>query len=71
MNTEDLKEFVPKFIAKLEDDGLNSDTIETNKWILNFFERYCMDNNIAKVTIETIKKFCVDCYGFDINNYTL
>lgn len=70
MNTEDLKEFVPKFIAKLEDDGLNSDTIETNKWILNFFERYCMDNNIAKVTIETIKKFCVDCYGFDINNYT-
>ncbi len=68
MNTQDYIEFIPKFICKLNDDGMSEDIINTAKWITNHFKKYCLKNCIKSVNMEVIKKFYEEQYDFDIFN---
>lgn len=67
MNTQTYIEFIPKFIAKLETDGISYDTMEVSKWITNYFKEYCLENNIELIDLEVIHKFYKNRFGYNIN----
>ena len=67
MNTQTYIEFIPKFITKLENDGISSDIMKVSKWITNYFKDYCLENNIEFVDLEVIHKFYQNRFGYNIN----
>ena len=67
MNTQAYIEFIPKFITKLENDGISHDTMEVSKWITNYFKEYCLDNNIKFIDLEVIHKFYKNRFGYNID----
>ena len=66
MNTQTYIEFIPKFLKKLETDGVSSDTMGASKWITSLFKDYCLNNNINFIDMEVIKNFYKFQLGFDI-----
>ena len=66
MNTQTYIEFIPKFLNKLETDGVSSDTMGASKWITSLFKDYCLKNNIGFIDMEVIKNFYKIQLGFDI-----
>ena len=67
MNTQTYVDFIPKFIAKLENDGISYDIMEVSKWITNYFKEYCLDNNIEFIDLEVIHNFYKNKFGYNIN----
>ncbi len=66
MNTQEYIDFIPKFIKKLNDDGMSKTVIGTAEWITNHFKKYCLKNGINFVDMEVIKTFYDEQYDFDI-----
>lgn len=66
VNTETYIEFIPKFLNKLENDGVSSDTMGASKWITSLFKDYCLKNNIDFIDMEVIKNFYKNQLGLDI-----
>ena len=66
MNTQEYIDFIPKFIKKLNDDGMSKTVIGTAEWITNHFKKYCLKNSIDFVDMEVIKTFYNEQYDFDI-----
>lgn len=68
VKTQEYIDFIPKFLKKLENDGMSKNVIGTAEWITNHFKKYCLNNNIENVDMEVIKQFYEIQYDFDINN---
>lgn len=68
MNTKTYIEFIPKFLNKLKEDGVSSDTMGASKWITSLFKNYCLKNNIDFIDMEVIKNFYKIQLGFDMKN---
>lgn len=66
MNTQDFINFIPSFMDKLSKDGMSKVVIDNNKWIINHFKNYCLENKIENIDIATIKEFYLRQYNFDI-----
>lgn len=68
MNTRKYTSFIPKFIKKLEEDGMSKDVIDISKWVTHHFEKYCIVNDIKEIDMEVIKQFYLLQYDIDIYN---
>ena len=66
MNTNEFIDFIPSFFDKLNEDHMSQYVIGTNKWIVNHFKKYCLQNNIQEINMEVIKKFYLNQYDIDI-----
>lgn len=66
MDTKTYIEFIPKFLNKLQIDGVSSDTMGASKWITSLFKDYCLKNNINFIDMEVIKFFYTNQLGFNI-----
>ena len=66
MKTQEYIDFIPKFIKKLNDDGMSETVIGTAEWITNHFKKYCLKNGIKSINMEVIQTFYNEQYDFDI-----
>lgn len=66
LNTQEYITFIPTFLSKLKDDGMSNNVIDTSKWVINHFKKYCIKNNIDFIDMEVIKKFYEEQYDFNI-----
>lgn len=69
MNTHEFIDFIPSFFEKLKKDHMSQVVIDTNKWIINHFKKYCLQNNIQEINMEVIKEFYFKQYDIDIYNF--
>lgn len=69
MNTNEFIDFIPSFFDKLNEDHMSQSVIDTNKWIINHFKKYCLQNNISVINMEVIKEFYFQQYDMDIYNF--
>lgn len=57
------------FFEKLKEDHMSQSVIDTNKWVINHFKKYCLQNNIQEINMEIIKEFYSKQYDIDIYNF--
>lgn len=69
MNTNEFIDFIPTFLEKLKEDHMSQTVIDTNKWIINHFRKYCSQNNIQEIDMEVIKEFYFKQYDIDVYNF--
>ena len=69
MNTNEFIDFIPSFFYKLDEDHMSQTVIDTNKWIINHFKKYCLQNNIREINMEVIKEFYSNQYDMDIYDF--
>ena len=69
MNTNEFIDFIPIFFEKLKEDHMSQSVIDTNKWVINHFKKYCLQNNIQEINMEIIKEFYSKQYDIDIYNF--
>ena len=69
MNTNEFIDFIPIFFEKLKEDHMSQSVIDTNKWVINHFKKYCLRNNIQEINMEIIKEFYSRQYDIDIYNF--
>lgn len=69
MNTNEFIDFIPIFFEKLKEDHMSQSVINTNKWVINHFKKYCLQNNIQEINMEIIKEFYSKQYDIDIYNF--
>ena len=69
MNTNEFIDFIPIFFEKLKEDHMSQSVIDTNKWVINHFKKYCLQNNIQEINMEIIKEFYSRQYDIDIYNF--
>ena len=48
---------------------MSQSVIDTNKWVINHFKKYCLRNNIQEINMEIIKEFYSRQYDIDIYNF--
>lgn len=69
MNTNEFIDFIPSFFEKLNEDHMSQAVIDTNKWVINHFKKYCLQNNIKEINMEAIKDFYSNQYDIDIYDF--
>ena len=70
MKISELKTTTEGLLAKMQQDGYSKNVIETTKWIVNHFEKYCLANNIRWVDIPIVARFLSEQYDIDYQNPT-
>ncbi|WP_419008159.1 hypothetical protein, partial [Holdemanella porci] len=68
MDTNEFIDFIPSFFEKLKEDHMSQSVIDTNKWVINYFKKYCLQNNIQEINMQVIKEFYSKQYDVDIYN---
>ena len=68
MDTNEFIDFIPSFFEKLKEDHMSQSVIDTNKWVINHFKKYCLQNNIREINMQVIKEFYSKQYDIDIYN---
>lgn len=68
MDTNEFIDFIPSFFEKLKEDHMSQSVIDTNKWVINHFKKYCLQNNIREINMHVIKEFYSKQYDIDIYN---
>lgn len=69
MNTNEFIDSIPSFLEKLKDDHMSQAVIDTNKWIIDHFRKYCLQNDIQEIDMEVIKEFYSKQYDIDVYNF--
>lgn len=66
MIVKDLEFLIPKFLSRIEKDGHSKEVQVTNCWVIHHFQKYCLDQSIDKITMETITHFLKVQYDIDL-----
>jgi len=70
MNANEIKSTAKGLYAKMQQDGYSQSVLDTTRWIINHFEKFCREKNIGEVNIPIIAEFLSEKYDIDYQNPT-
>lgn len=70
MNTQNIDTYINGLIEKLGGDGYSQSVIKNTVWILNFFKKYCIDNEIELIDVSVMVTFLKEKFDIDYYNPT-
>jgi integrase len=65
MKVREITKTAEGLYARMKDDGYSLSVIDTTKWIIGHFEKYCLMNSIVNVGVPVISKFLMEQYDID------
>jgi len=70
MNANEIRSTAEGLYAKMKQDGYSERVLDTTRWIINHFEKYCREHNILEINIPVIAQFLSGRYDIDYQNLT-
>jgi len=68
MDTQSIDSLVTGLLQKMKNDGYSKEVISNTTWIINHFKKYCIERNIATVTVPIMAEFLKEKYDVDYYN---
>jgi integrase len=68
MKTKEIKKTAESLYLRMKDDGYSQSVLDTTKWIIGHFEKYCLTKKVPLVDVPVIAKFLSEQYDIDYQN---
>ena len=68
MQTKEIKKTANALYARMAEDGYSSSVLETSKWIIGHFEKYCLMKSVINTDVPIMAEFLLEQYDIDYQN---
>jgi hypothetical protein len=66
MRTDEIGKTAVALYARMEQDGYSESVVDTAKWVIGHFEKYCQPFGETDADIPLMAKFLSEKYDFDL-----
>jgi integrase len=70
MNAKEIQVTSEGLYGKMKQDGYSKSVLETTRWIINHFEKFCREQKIHEINVPVIARFLLEKYDIDYQNPT-